>query len=136
MNASSYFCFHFRQLFTQCVSFALSSFTATCCMFTIQTAHNSTAFEPKQSVITHLLKMTNTFKMQNTTDSFLTQVTQHRTSPSSVQEGGYHEGVFMSLFRTDTPLNSTNTTTCHILAHPSCTYEYCHLTLQKLKTPR
>jgi hypothetical protein len=54
--------------------------------------------------IIRLLKMTKTFKIQNTTDSFLTQVTQYRTSPSSVQEGGYHEEVFMSLFRTDSPL--------------------------------
>jgi hypothetical protein len=41
----------------------------------------------------------------------------------------------MSLSRTNSPLNSTNTTTCHILAHPSCTYEYCHMTLEKLKKP-
>jgi hypothetical protein len=34
-------------------------------------------------------KMTNAVKIQNTTDSFLMQVTQYRTSPASVQEGGY-----------------------------------------------
>lgn len=122
MTASSYFCFHIRQLFIQSLSFAFSSFTATCCMFTIQNSPQLHCLRTKTKryhiihpPIIHLLKNDKRHL------KFKTHVTQYRMSPPSVKEGGYHEGVFMSLFRTDSPLNSTHTKTCHIPAHPSCT---------------
>jgi hypothetical protein len=76
-----------------------------------QTAHNSTTFEPKQSVITHyihpptihLLKMTNTFKFQNITERFFTKVTKHRTWMSflcrfSVPRYGQHLQLYQDYF--------------------------------------
>lgn len=100
-----------------------------------QTAHNSTAFEPKQSVITafthkssQLLAMTNSFKFQNRNESLHTEATQHRTSLSGVQEGGHHEWGFLSLFGpqthevTDSTLNPTKTTSFYILSPSSSIY--------------